>query len=174
MGRILLALRALFSILTAGRLSAPLAEALGLTAKGAPPAPAPAAPPRERAADGALQLLGILQRDARLLDFLMEDISGYPDEQVGAAVRTLHQQCRESLERYLRLVPVIDGVEGTYTRLAAAPAPDAVKLIGRVTPGETPAGGVLRHKGWRAARLELPPAGGEDLTLIAPAEIEIE
>ena len=42
----------------------------------------------------------------------MEDISGYSDEQVGAAVRDVQQQSRQSLERYLKLQPVIDGVEG--------------------------------------------------------------
>ena len=63
------------------------------------------------ASDGAVQILSILQRDARLVDFLMEDISGYSDEQVGAAVRDVQQQSRQSMERYLRLQPVIDGVE---------------------------------------------------------------
>ena len=65
----------------------------------------------------ALQILGILQRDSRFIDFLMEDISAYPDDQVGAAVRDLHQQCRDSLNRYVHLGPVIDGVEGSPTKL---------------------------------------------------------
>jgi hypothetical protein len=71
------------------------------------------------------------------------------------------------------LTPVIDGVEGTY---AKAPAQDAslVKFVGNV-PAKPPAGGTLRHKGWRATKVELPnlPAK-QDATIIAPAEIEIE
>jgi len=43
--------------------------------------------PKSGPADGAVQILSILQRDARLVDFLMEDVSAYSDEQVGAAVR---------------------------------------------------------------------------------------
>ncbi len=62
-------------------------------------------------------MIAILQRDARLVDFLMEDISGYADDQIGAAVRELHDQCRDSLARYITLEPVIiDGVEGTFAK----------------------------------------------------------
>src|SRR5262245_9503704 len=78
-------------------------------------AAAPAAP-TVRTADGALQILGIMQRDSRLIDFLMEDIAAYSDDQIGAAVRELHDQCRDSIARYVTLTPVIDGVEGTYAK----------------------------------------------------------
>ena len=49
-----------------------------------------------------------------------------------------------------------------------------VKVIGNV-PAQVPAGGTLRHKGWRATKVDLPslPAK-QDATVIAPAEIEIE
>src|SRR4051794_37026728 len=57
----------------------------------APSAPAkPAAPPKP--ALDPLQLLAILQREGRLVDFLMEDLQGIPDAQVGAAVREVHQK----------------------------------------------------------------------------------
>lgn len=173
MRRIAVAVRAFFSILFAGRLPEEVAAELGLAPKPvSAPAAAPAAEPPGRASDGALQMLAILQQDARLIDFLMEDISGYPDDQVGAAVRTLHQDCRRSLERHVRLAPVVDGVEGTYTRLEAAPDPGRLKLIGNVPLGGRPEGGVLRHKGWRVLNIELPPKQAPEV--IAPAEIEIE
>jgi hypothetical protein len=127
-----------------------------------------------RPVDGALQLLAILQRDARLVDFIMEDVSGYADEQVGAAVRGLHEQCRQALARYLRLSPVIDGVEGTYTKVESSD-PARVKFIGNLPAKGTPAGGTLRHKGWRAEKIDLPPVDRrQDLSVIAPAEIEVE
>ncbi len=173
MKRILLAFRGFFGILFSGKLSDETAAALGLSRKADAPPPAPTPPPAASASDGALQLLAILQRDSRLLDFLMEDISGYADDQVGAAVRELHGQCREALRQYLKLAPVIDGVEGTFARIPASD-PFAVKLIGNV-PAQPPAGGILRHKGWRAASVQLPPLNlRQDLTVIAPAEIEIE
>ena len=179
MNRIVLAFRAFFNLLFSGELSAETLIALNLSRRTAatPPKPpaaaaAPAAP-AARTSDGALQILAIVQRDSRLIDFLMEDVSGYSDDQIGAAVRELHDQCRDAIGRYVTLAPVIDGVEGTY---AKAPAQDAslVKFVGNV-PAKPPAGGTLRHKGWRATKVDLPnlPAK-QDATIIAPAEIEIE
>jgi hypothetical protein len=179
LNRIVLAFRAFFNLLFSGELSSDTLLALKLTRRGGAPAPskaaapAPAAAPAVRTSDGALQMLTIMQRDSRLLDFLMEDISGYSDDQIGAAVRELHDQCRDSVARYITLTPVIDGVEGTY---AKSPAPDAnlVKFVGNV-PAQPPAGGTLRHKGWRASKVDLPALSPkQDATVIAPAEIEIE
>ena len=175
MSRILLAFRCFFNILFQGQLSETATGGLGLVKRPATsttaktPAPAPAA----RTSDGALQILGILQRDSRLVDFLMEDIAGYADDQIGAAVRELHNQCRDSVARYVTLQPVIDGVEGTFTK-APSTDPNLVKFIGNV-PATPPSGGVLRHKGWRAARVDLPAlTAKQDASIIAPAEIEIE
>lgn len=119
-------------------------------------------------------MLGILQRDSRLVDFLMEDITGYSDDQVGAAVRNLQEQCRQSLSRYVQLEPVIDGVEGTFTKVDNSD-PATVKFLGNVPAAGHPQGGVLRHKGWRARKAELPAVNPrQDVSIIAPAEIEIE
>ena len=65
--------------------------------------PAPAAPPPVESSDRATQLLAILQRDGRLVDFLMEDLAPYQDAQVGAAVRDVHRGCREALDKYASL-----------------------------------------------------------------------
>ena len=178
MNRILLAFRSFFNILFSGELSPDVMNALKLTKRGgaAPAAKTAAAAPAAatvRTSDGALQILGIMQRDSRLIDFLMEDIAAYSDDQIGAAVRELHDQCRDSIARYVTLTPVIDGVEGTY---AKAPGADAnlVKFVGNV-PAQPPAGGTLRHKGWRASKVDLPAlAAKQDASVIAPAEIEIE
>ena len=176
----MLAFRAFFNLLFSGELSADLMTALKVTKRGAAPTttaskPAAAAPaaPTMKVSDGALQMLGIMQRDARLIDFLMQDIASYSDDQIGAAVRELHDQCRDSIARYVTLAPVIDGVEGTYAKSPGADA-NLVKFVGNV-PAQPPAGGTLRHKGWRAVKVDLPtlPAK-QDATVIAPAEIEIE
>lgn len=176
MSRIVLAFRSFFAILFTGQLPVDLAQKLGFSPqRKTQPAPKPA--PAARAAqpsDGALQMLGILQRDSRLIDFLMEDISAYPDDQVGAAIRDLQQQCRDSLTRYVHLAPVIDGVEGSLTKLDTND-PSTVKLLGNVpVNGKAPAG-LLRHKGWKAEKVNLPPlAPGANTSVLAPAEVEIE
>jgi hypothetical protein len=149
-----------------------VAAALGLTRRAAQAKPA-AASITPSASDGALQILAILQRDSRFIDFMMEDISSYSDDQVGAAVREMHDQCRDSLKRHVQLAPVIDGVEGTHTKLASVD-PAAVKLVGKVPP-QPPAGGTLRHKGWRTTKVDLPAMGAKhNFTIVAPAEVEIE
>ncbi len=170
MNRISLAFRSFFSILFGGDLPADIAQAFGYT-KAAPARPAPAPKPAAGPADGAVQILSILQRDSRIIDFLMEDVSAYSDEQVGSAVRDVQEQARKSMLRYLQLQPVIDGVEGTYTKTDPADAA-AVKLIGKVPASGKAPGGTLRHKGWRAQKIELPTAPPGNL--IAPAEIEVE
>lgn len=170
MNRISLSFRSFFSILFGGTLPADIAQAFGYS-KVIPIKATPAPKPQSGPADGAVQILSILQRDSRLIDFLMEDIAEYSDEQVGAAVRDVHQKSRQSLERYLRLQPVIDGVEGTYTKTSDLDS-SSVRLIGNVPANGKAAGGTLRHKGWRADKVELPtlPPGNT----LAPAEIEVE
>ena len=170
MNRISLAFRSFFAILFKGELPSGVAQAFGFSR--AMPVKAPAPPkPSAGPADGAVQILAILQRDARLVDFLMEDISGYADEQVGAAVRDVQSQARESLGRYLLLEPVIDAVEGTFTKTEGLDA-NQIKLIGNVPASGKAPGGLLRHKGWKASKVDLPQAAPG--SVLAPAELEIE
>lgn len=121
-------------------------------------------------------MLHLLQRDSRLIDFLMEDIASYTDDQVGAAVRTLHSESKASLARHVMLNPVIDGLEGTYQKLDSTkvPDPNRIKLIGNVPANGKVAGGTLRHRGWIASSINLPPLGKQDPTIVAPAELEVE
>jgi hypothetical protein len=181
LNRIVLAFRCFFSILFKGELSPGVLTALRLPRRDSASKPAasakaaapPAAPTAARTSDGALQILGILQREGRLVDFLMEDITSYSDDQVGSAVRDIHGQCREALARVITLEPVIDGVEGTFAK-APSKNPSVVRFVGNV-PAKPPEGGTLRHKGWRASKVNLPaPPAGQDAANIAPAEIEIE
>ena len=175
MNRILLAFRAFFALLFGGKLPADLVAELGLTAKStAPPKPPKPPAPEIKPADGALQLLGILQRDARILDFFMEDIAPYTDDQVAAAARDVHERTREALIRHFAPAPVIDAVEGS---VATPPDgnPALVKYVGNVPATGKPPAGVLRHRGWRATAVSLPALNSrQDLAVLAPAEIEVE
>lgn len=175
MSRLSLAIRSFFALLFNGTLPPDIVTALKLDRKPTTPAPAPAAPKPALLPDhGALEILSIMQRDSRLIDFLMEDISGASDDQIGAAVRVLQEQCKTALARYVHLAPVIDGVEGSFIRLKAADA-TRIKLLGNVPAKGMPEGGLLRHKGWRAEKVELPALDAKrDLMIVAPAEVEIE
>ena len=176
MSRIVSAFKSFFIILFQGVLPEDVAREFGYVRQEAVKPAAPAVPiqPAWKPSDGAIQILGILQRDGRLVDFLMEDISGASDDQIGAAVRSLQEQCRSALQRYVRLSPVIDGVEGSYTKLETND-PAVVKLLGNVPATGKAAGGILRHKGWRAEKVDLPALKpSQSNSVVAPAEIEIE
>ena len=175
MSRISLAFKSFFAILFGDGLPEQVAKAFGYVKESQVKAAAPAKPtPEIRASDGALQVLSILQRDARLIDFLMEDIGAYSDEQVGAAVRSLHEQSRSALSRYVTLRPVIDAVEGTPTRIESRD-PNTVKLLGNVPADGKASQGILRHRGWRVEKVDLPKLNpNQNVSVLAPAEIEIE
>jgi hypothetical protein len=173
LNRIVLAFRAFFALLFGGALPGDIMAELNLIVK---PAPVPPAPPKPEILpeDGALQLLGILQRDARILDFFMEDIAPYSDEQVGAAARDVHDHTRDVLVRHFAPAPVIDAVEGSVAN-PSDKSPALVKYIGNVPASGKPPAGVLRHKGWRATAVTLPKVNNRrDLAVLAPAEIEVE
>ena len=108
-----------------------------------------------------LQLLAILQREGRLIDFCEEDLAGFSDAQIGAAARTVHDGCRKALRSMITLEPVRTEAEGASVELPAGFDPRSVRLTGNVV-GKPPFKGVLKHHGWRAAEV-----------VIAPAEVEL-
>ncbi len=129
--------------------------------------------PATEAFDRAVQMLALLQRDGRLIDFLAEDISAYPDSQLGSGVRTIHETCRQVLDHYVKLEPILNSEEDQPVTVQMGFDPAAIKLIGNVA-GEPPVHGVLRHKGWRVKEVNLPPLPqGAGRMVVAPAEIEL-
>ncbi len=133
------------------------------------PQAAPAAVPGA----AALQLLGLLQREGRFLDFIAENIDGYDDAQVGAAVRSIHSGCRQALHERIELERILREEDGSPVVIKEGFDPAAVRLTGNVT-GAPPFQGTVQHGGWRAARVSLPEsAAGVDARIIAPAEVEI-
>ncbi|WP_175900954.1 DUF2760 domain-containing protein [Burkholderia seminalis] len=188
-GRLSLAVGTFFSVLgnrefAAGVLrvrdgvSAPAAPAPAA----APVAPAPVAPApvkapalelREASPQAALQLLGLLQRDARFIDFVEEDIAGYADADIGAAARLVHDGCRAALREHFTIVPVRDEAEGSRVTLPAGFDATAVRVTGNVV-GAAPFTGTVSHRGWRVADVRLPKlTGSHDASVIAPAEVEL-
>lgn len=120
----------------------------------------------------ALQLLGLFQRKGRLVDFLQEDLSLYDDAQIGAAVRGVHQGCRAVLTDHVRMRPVLDGEEGSLVTVPRGFDPAEIQLTGDVK-GEPPFKGILRHRGWRIERIDLPLKTSAEHVVLAPAEVEI-
>jgi hypothetical protein len=120
-----------------------------------------------------LRLLTLLQREGRLLDFLLEDIQSYSDDQVAAAVRDIHRQCQAALREHLDLQPVLPQEEGASIEVTSGFDPSAIRLTGNVT-GLPPFRGALRHHGWRVRDIKLaPPPEGQDEFIVMPAEVEL-
>jgi hypothetical protein len=136
-----------------------------------PPAPVEVKPARPSGVP--LRLLALLQREGRLLDFLLEDIQAYSDDQVGAAVRDIHRLCQNAIKEHLTLAPVLSQPEGAAVEVPAGFDPSAIRLTGNVT-GQPPFRGTLRHPGWRVQELKLdPPPEGQDELVLMPAEVEL-
>lgn len=135
-----------------------------------PPA-GPAPPPKPSGAP--LRLLALLQREGRLLDFLLEDIQAYPDAQVGSAVRDIHRHCQAALKEHLDLQPILPQSEGSTIEVPVGFDPSAIRLTGNVT-GQPPFRGTLQHHGWRVKTIRLaPPPEGQDEFVLMPAEVEL-
>ena len=120
-----------------------------------------------------LRLLALLQREGRLLDFLLEDIQAASDEQVGAGVRELHRKAQTVIKEHLVLEPVLGHNEGETVEVPPNFDPSAIRLTGNVT-GQPPFRGALQHHGWRVKTYTLPtPPEGQDQFVLAPAEVEL-
>ena len=166
--RIKMAFAAFFSLLFKGRLPAAL---LPVTVAAAP---AQAQPTTTDTSDRAVQMLSLLQREGRFIDFALEDLTTYSDAQIGAAARDVHAGCRRVLERYVTLEAILPGREGEAVTLGQNEQidPAAFHLVGNVA-GQPPFRGTLLHPGWRASRVQLPSLATTGRTIVAPAEIEL-
>ncbi|KQQ96460.1 DUF2760 domain-containing protein [Massilia sp. Leaf139] len=150
----------------------------GPTAAPAPaPTPAPVAPApvllREATPDAALQLLTLLQREARLIDFAHENLASYADADIGAAARVVHEGCARVLKDHFTIQPVRGEAEGSRVTLEEGFDAASVRLTGNVV-GKAPFKGTLSHRGWKASEVRLPQLAKEhDASVLAPAEVEL-
>lgn len=121
----------------------------------------------------ALQLLSILQREGRFIDFIQEDMSGFADAEIGAAARVVQAGCKRGLSEYVKLAAIRSEEEGAAVRLEAGYDAKQTRVTGHVA-GEPPYTGTLAHHGWRAESIVLPQLSqGHDARVLAPAEVEI-
>jgi hypothetical protein len=153
--------------------AAPVVAAPVVAAPSPAPAPAKKVDVAVHQREGALALLGLLQREGRLVDFVREPIDGFGDADIGAAARDIHRGCRQVIEEHFTLEAVLPGREEERVQVPKGFDPAEIRLIGEAR-GEPPFTGVLRHHGWRATDTKLPSlAEGVDRAVVAPAEVEV-
>jgi hypothetical protein len=175
MGRIGLAFRLFFRTLGDAEFAEQTRKVVERGELPPPAAPAPVpARPAAAARSEAVSLLAVLQREGRLVDFLKEDISGYADAQIGAAVRDVHRDCAAAIERLFALKPVRTEGEGAPVEVPAGFDANRIRMTGNVA-GPGPYRGQLRHAGWEATKVEVPEytGTGEGARVVAPAEVEV-
>jgi hypothetical protein len=130
-------------------------------------------PVKASSPESALQLLSILQKEARLIDFVQEDIGAYTDEEVGAAARVVHEGSLKAINEYFTLSPIRTEDEESRITLAEGFNASEVRLTGNVV-GAAPFTGTLIHRGWRVKEVKLPKLStGHDTTIVAAAEVEL-
>jgi hypothetical protein len=174
-GRIGLAFRLFFRVLFDVALADRARPLLSEPAQAATPPTKPEPKVKKKAARSeALNLLAMLQREARLVDFLQEPITGYSDEQIGAAVRDVHRECAAVLQRVFALTPITIEAEGATIDLSGDFDAARYRLTGRV-PEQPPFRGALAHHGWQATQCVLPEWSGADdaVLVVAPAVVEL-
>jgi Domain of unknown function (DUF2760) len=142
-----------------------------------PPAAKPiipvAPPPPPKPTGEAIRLLSLLQTEARLVDFLLEDISGADEKTIGQAVKEIHKKAGKVLKDHITLSVVMGGADGDTVTVPKGFDPSAIRVIGNVT-GQPPFTGTLLHPGWKVKEVKLPAlAEGADAYILQPAEVEL-
>lgn len=129
--------------------------------------------PPERTHASGLSVLGLMQREGRLVDFLREDVAAFSDAEIGAAARVVHAGSRKVLDQYVTLEPVLKESEGATVTVPAGFNPERIRLTGNIA-GQPPFKGSLKHHGWVATSVRLPAVSATlDPRVIAPAEVEL-
>lgn len=176
-GRIGLAFRLFFRVLFNAALAErarPLLTADSQTATPVTPRAAEPPPKKKTGRSDALNLLAMLQREARLVDFLQEPIAGYDDAQIGAAVRDVHRDAAMVLKRVFDLQPVRDEAEGDTIEVPADFDAARIRFTGKVAD-RPPFRGTLAHHGWLATQCVLPEWTGDEQAalVVTPAVVEL-
>jgi hypothetical protein len=134
-------------------------------------------PRSENAEAEIVGLISLLQEKGRLLDFLMDDITAYSTEQVGAAARVVHQGCSSVLKEYFDITQVYSGKEGDPITLEQGFSANQYRVVGRVQ-NQPPYKGKVLHRGWKTEKIKLPKLMQADSravlpAVLAPAEVEL-
>ena len=128
---------------------------------------------KEYTPDAALQVLGLLQKEARFVDFIKEDITAYSDADLGAAARVVHEGCNKTINEHFSLAPICKEQEGSNITVPVGFDAAAIRLTGNIV-GAAPFSGTLVHKGWQVTEVRLPKlTQGHNPTIVAAAEIEL-
>ena len=128
---------------------------------------------KEATPDAALQLLALLQKEARFIDFIKEDVTAYSDADIGIAARVVHEGCNKAINDHFSLAPLRLEEEGSKITLAKEFDATQIRLTGNIV-GQAPFTGTLIHKGWQVTDMHLPKLPqSHNAKILAAAEVEL-
>jgi hypothetical protein len=123
--------------------------------------------------EGAYALLSLMQKEARFLDFVQENLQEIPDAQVGAVSKRIHKDLTKLFKQFLKVEPVFDSAENQKVSIEEGFEPAEIQLSGNVEK-KPPLEGILRHKGWMVDSLNLPRRTSAARTkVLQPAQVEV-
>lgn len=123
--------------------------------------------------EGACALLSLMQKEARFIDFVKENLEGIDDARVGSISRLIHKDLSKVFDQYVKIEAILDQKEGEKIQLEEGFDMGLLQLSGNVD-AKLPFEGTLRHKGWIAQKLNLPkrPKDERNRVLVA-SEVEV-
>ena len=174
LGAIALVFFILFLIKSGKKTAAPMQTQTDMPATAAAPKESqPISQLKSASPDAALQLLALLQQEARFIDFVQENLTGYSDADVGAAARVVHEGGQKVLQEYFSLEAVRNEQEESRITLPEGFDATTIRLTGNVV-GQAPFTGTLVHRGWKVTEVKLPKlAEGHNTHIVAAAEVEL-
>lgn len=121
--------------------------------------------------------ISMLQEKGRILDFAMDDIEKYSDEEVGRVARVVHQGIRDVFVSTTGVRPLHKGLEGEVIKINENDDFSMYKMLGTGT-GNPPFSGTVVHRGWIAEKLVIPKSSLKSSTnsaskIIQAVEIEV-
>ncbi|WP_119343512.1 DUF2760 domain-containing protein [Facilibium subflavum] len=131
-------------------------------------------PDRSQYDHSAKQLLTILQKKGRFIDFVYQNIDHFSDAEIASAVRVVHQGCQKAIKAHCNISSIRPEAENTQVILEKNDFDRfSVHLTGNIQNQSTITG-VLLHKGWQIDQLQLPTiTTNANPNIIQPAEIEV-
>ena len=128
---------------------------------------------KESTPEAAVQFLGLLQKEARFIDFIKEDITNYSDADVGVAARVVHEGCNKALNEHFTLASIRSEQEGEKITLPQGFDSSLVRLTGNII-GSAPFTGTLVHRGWQVTDIRMAKlTQGHNANILAAAEVEL-
>ena len=128
----------------------------------------------------AIELLVALQREARFIDFIKDDLSdtNCSRDTLFEVVKMVHDRCAETCEKYFAIIPLVGEIKQGASKAPkgdSAHEKNTTQLKSTTEDANSQPNKRIIHPGWYATRCDLPVWQGDkkDEFILAPREYEV-